>query len=51
MGVCMGVRTGVCTGDCVDVYRAVRRAVCRDDRMAINRMDVRTANFRTFLVY
>jgi len=47
----MGVYTGVRTGDCVDIYRAVRRAVRRDDRTAINRMDVRTANYRTFLVY
>jgi hypothetical protein len=47
----MGVCTGVYTGDCIDVYRAVRRAVRRDDRMAINHMDVCTANYRTFLVY
>jgi hypothetical protein len=47
----MGVRTGVRTGVRADIYRAVRRAVRRDDRTAINRMGVRTANSRTFLVY
>jgi hypothetical protein len=43
----MGVRTGVRTSDRADVYRAVRR----DDRTAINRMGIRTANCRTFVVY
>ena len=47
----MGVRTGVYTGDCVDVYRAVCRAVYRVNHTVINRMDVCTAHFRTFLVY
>ena len=43
----MGVRTGVYTSDRVDVYRAVRR----DNRTAINCMGIRTANYRTFVVY
>ena len=47
----MGVYIGVRTGDRVDVYRAVRRAVGRDDYMAINYMGVCIANCRTFLVY
>jgi hypothetical protein len=45
------VRTGARTGDRADVYRTVRRAVRRDHRTAINRMGVRMANCRTFLVY
>ena len=44
---CMGVRTG----DCVDVCRAARRAVRRDDCTAIDRMGGYTADCRTFLVY
>ena len=44
-------RIGVCTGDRADVYRAVRRAVRRDDCTAINRMGGYTADCRTFLVY
>jgi hypothetical protein len=47
----MGVRTDVRTGNRVDVYRAVRRAVRRDDCTAINRMGGYTADCRTFLVY
>jgi hypothetical protein len=47
----MGVRTGVRTGNRVDVYRAVRRAVYRDDCMAINHIGGYTADCRTFLVY
>ncbi len=42
---------GVYTGDRVVVYRAVYRAVYRDDYIAINRIGVYTANYRTFLVY
>jgi hypothetical protein len=44
---CMGVRTG----NRVDVFRAVRRAVRRDDCTAIDRMGGYTADCRTFLVY
>ena len=43
------------TGNRIDIYkavrRAVRRAVHRDDRTVIDRMGVRTANYRAFLVY
>ena len=42
---------GVCTGDRVEICRAVRRAVCRDDCTAIDRMGGYTAGCRTFLVY
>ena len=38
-------------GDRVDVYRAARRAVYRDNYTAINRMGSYTADYRTFLVY
>jgi len=45
----MGIYTGVCTGDRVDVYRAVRRAVRRDDCTAIDRMG-RLQNLPSILV-
>jgi hypothetical protein len=38
-------------GQSCDIRRAVRGAVCRDDRTAIDRMGVRTTNYRAFLVY
>ena len=47
----MGVRMGDRTSDRADVCRAVRRAIRRDDRTAIDRIGVRTADYGTFLVY
>jgi hypothetical protein len=42
---------GVRTGDRVEICRAVRRAVRRDDCTAIDRMGGYTADCGIFLVY
>ena len=44
---CIGVRTG----DRVEIYKAVRRAVHRDNCTAIDHIGGYMADCRTFLVY
>ena len=42
---------GVYTGNYIEIYKAVRRAVYKDNCTAINCIGGYTASYKTFLVY